>query len=167
MKEHKKIIVVGGVAGGASVAARARRLDEDAEITMFEKGPDVSFSNCSLPYYLGNVIKDVNKVLVMSAEDLRNQDAIDVQPNSEVVDIDPDEQVVTVKRVLTGKLEKFDYDYLFLSPGANPILPKNIKGIDRDNVFTLRNVVDVKKIHNYLTTNKISDVAVIGADLLV
>lgn len=166
MKEHKKIIVVGGVAGGASVAARARRLDEDAEIIMFEKGPDVSFSNCSLPYYLGNVIKDVNKVLVMSAEDLRNQDAINVQPNSEVVDIDPDEQIVTVKRVLTGKLEKFDYDYLFLSPGANPILPKNIKGIDRDNVFTLRNVVDVKKIHNYLTTNKISDVAVIGGGFI-
>ncbi|QCX23976.1 FAD-dependent oxidoreductase [Companilactobacillus futsaii] len=164
--DNKKIVIVGGVAGGASAAARARRLDEFAEITMFEKGPNVSFSNCSLPYHLSGLIPDANNIVMMTPEQLKNQYNIDAQVNSEVVNIDSDKKEVEVKNTATGQITHAAYDELILSPGADPIMPKSIKGIDHDNVFSVRNVADIKKIQTFLDVNKVTDVAVIGGGFI-
>lgn len=164
--DNKKIVVVGGVAGGASAAARARRLDESAEITMFEKGPDVSFSNCSLPYHLSGLVPDADSIVMMTPEQFKNQYNIDAEVNSEVINVDPDKKEVEVKNVQTGELKHVVYDELILSPGANPIMPSCIKGIDHDNVFSVRNVVDIKKIQTYLDVNKVTDVAIIGGGFI-
>ncbi|MFD0897289.1 FAD-dependent oxidoreductase [Loigolactobacillus binensis] len=162
----KKIIVVGGVAGGASAAARCRRLDESAQITMYEKGPDVSFSNCSLPYYLSGLINDADDIVLMDPWELKHQYNIDAIVNHEVTAIDPVGQTVTVKNVLTGATEKAAYDELFLSPGAVPVRPKSISGIDNENVFTIRNVVDIKALYDYLMDYSITDVTVIGGGFI-
>ncbi|MFD1430346.1 FAD-dependent oxidoreductase [Lacticaseibacillus mingshuiensis] len=162
----KKIVIVGGVAGGASVAARVRRLDEEAEITMFEKGPNVSFSNCSLPYHLSGMIEDADNIVLMDPDQFKNQYNIDARINSEVIDADPLAKTVSVKNVNTGELTTVEYDELVLSPGAEPVMPSCIKGIDRDNVFSVRNVVDIKKIATYLEVNHVSDVAVIGGGFI-
>ncbi|MFC6314162.1 FAD-dependent oxidoreductase [Lapidilactobacillus achengensis] len=163
---HKKIVIVGGVAGGASAAARARRLDEHAEITMFERGPHVSFSNCSLPYYLGGLIENADDIVLMSPEQFKAQYNIDAQVNSEVIDVDPVAKTVAVKQTKTGELKQVSYDELVLSPGAKPVMPACIKGIDRDNVFTVRNVVDIKKIHTFLEVNHVTDVAIVGGGFI-
>ncbi len=164
--DNKKIVVVGGVAGGASAAARARRLDEFADITMFEKGPNVSFSNCSLPYHLSGLVPDADSIVMMTPEQFKNQYNINAEVNSEVVDVDPVKKEVEVKNTQTGELKHISYDELVLSPGANPIMPGCIKGIDHDNVFSVRNVVDIKKIQTYLQVNKVTDVAVIGGGFI-
>jgi len=164
--DNKKIVVVGGVGGGASAAARARRLDEFAEITMFEKGPDVSFSNCSLPYHLSGLIPDADSIILKTPEQFQKQYNIKVEVNSEVVDIYPTKKLVTVKNTKTQATKIVSYDELILSPGAKPIMPKSIKGIEKDNVFSVRNVVDIKKIQTYLTDNNVTDVAVIGGGFI-
>lgn len=163
---NKKIVIVGGVGGGASAAARARRLDEMAEITMFEKGPDISFSNCSLPYHLGELIPDADSIILKTPEQFQKQYNIKAIVNSEVVDVDPLEKNVRVKNTVTGEITKTDYDELILSPGAKPIMPQSIKGIDKKNVFSVRNVVDIKNIQKYLTDNKVKSVAVIGGGFI-
>lgn len=163
---NKKIVIVGGVGGGASAAARARRLDEMAEITMFEKGPGISFSNCSLPYYLGGLIPDADSIILKTPEQFQKQYNIKAIVNSEVVDVDPLEKNVRVKNTVTGEITKTDYDELILSPGAKPIMPQSIKGIDKKNVFSVRNVVDIKNIQKYLTDNKVKSVAVIGGGFI-
>jgi len=164
--DNKKIVVVGGVGGGASAAARARRLDEFADITMFEKGPDVSFSNCSLPYYLSGLIPDADSIILKTPEQFQKQYNIKAEVNSEVIDVYPAEKSVTVRNTQTNDTKTVNYDELILSPGAKPIMPKSIQGIDRDNVFSVRNVVDIKQIQAYLTDNKITDVAVIGGGFI-
>lgn len=164
--DNKKIVVVGGVAGGASAAARARRLDEFAEITMFEKGPDVSFSNCSLPYHLSGLVPDADSIVMMTPKQFKDQYAIDAEVNSEVINVDPEKKDVEVKNTQTGEIKHVTYDELILSPGANPIMPSSIKGIDHDNVFSVRNVVDIKKIKTYLDVNKVTDVAIIGGGFI-
>lgn len=163
---NKKIVVVGGVAGGASAAARARRLDEFADITMFEKGPNVSFSNCSLPYHLSGLIPDADSIVLMTPDQLKNQYNIDAEINSEVINANVSKKEVEVKNTQTGELKCVPYDELILSPGANPIMPGCIKGIDHDNVFSVRNVVDIKKIHTYLEVNKVTDVAIVGGGFI-
>lgn len=163
---NKKIVIVGGVGGGASAAARARRLDEMAEITMFEKGPDISFSNCSLPYHLGELIPDADSIILKTPEQFQKQYNIKAIVNSEVVDVDPLEKNVRVKNTVTGEITETDYDELILSPGAKPIMPQSIKGIDKKNVFSVRNVVDIKNIQKYLTDNKVKSVAVIGGGFI-
>lgn len=162
----KKIVVIGGVAGGASVAARARRLDESAQITVFEKGPNVSFSNCVLPYHLSGTIPDANDIVLMTPPQFKKQYNIDAIVNHEVIRINAVAQTVTVKDVLTGETEDVPYDDLFLSPGADPILPKSIKGIDHDNVFTIRNVPDIKQIKAYLDDHHVKTVSVIGGGFI-
>ncbi|MCY9806372.1 FAD-dependent oxidoreductase [Lentilactobacillus senioris] len=162
----KNIIVIGGVAGGASVAARARRLDESANVTMFEKGPNVSFSNCALPYHLSGTIADANDIVLMDPKQFKAQYNINAVVNHEVVDIDSNKQEVVVKDVLTGELENVSYDELFLSPGADPILPSNIKGINGDNVFTIRNVEDIKAIKSFLDEKSVKNVSVIGGGFI-
>lgn len=157
-----KIIVVGGVAGGASIAARVRRLDENADIKMFEKGPNISFSNCSLPYYLGNVIEDINDLYVISSEKFHNQNNVNVFTNCEVIDVDYKNHEALVKDLLQKKIKKYKYDYLFLSPGAYPIIPENIVGVNKSKVFTIRNVEDVKQITSYCNKKQVHNIAVIG-----
>lgn len=164
--DNKKIVIVGGVGGGASAAARARRLDESAQITMYEKGPDVSFSNCSLPYHLSGLIPDADDIILKTPVQFKNQYNIDAEVNSEVINVDPVAKLVTIKDTLSGKLRKANYDELILSPGAQPIMPQSIQGIDRANVFSVRNVVDIKAIQAYLTDNKVTDVAVIGGGFI-
>lgn len=164
--DNKKIVIVGGVGGGASVAARVRRLDEFADITMFEKGPNVSFSNCSLPYHLSGVIPNADDIVLKTPEQFKNQYNIKAVVNSEVISADPQNKIVQVKNVKTGEVTKYAYDELVLSPGAKPIMPTTIKGIDNENVFSVRNVVDIKKIQEYLTDKKVADVAVIGGGFI-
>lgn len=161
----KKIVVVGGVGGGASAAARARRLDENAEITMLEKGPNVAFSNCSLPYHLSGLIPDADTIILRTPEQFKAQYKIDAQVNSEVINADSQKKIVSIRDTQTNEIREIPYDELILSPGAGPIMPK-IKGIDSDKVFSLKNVVDVKAIQAYLDKNKVQDVAIIGGGFI-
>lgn len=158
-----KIVVVGGVAGGASAATRARRLDESAEIVMFERGPHVSFSNCALPYHISGVVKECDDLVLMCPENFAEQYNIDARVKNEVTKINRDQKSVEVKDLETGEVYTEDYDKLILSPGANPIRPQSIKGVNNDNVFTIRNVVDIDKLNQYINNNNIENVAVIGA----
>jgi len=159
---NKRILIIGGVAGGASAAARARRIDESAEIIMFERGPHVSFSNCALPFHLSGIIEDSEELVLMSPEQFKNQYNIQARVNSEVMEIKRQEKKLVIKNVLTGATDEEPYDKLILSPGANPILPKSIEGISGSNVFTVRNVVDIRNLSTYISENKIKDIAVIG-----
>jgi len=161
-----KVLIVGGVAGGASVAARVRRLDEHAEVTMFERGPHVSFSNCALPFFLSRTISESDSLVLMNPTQFRKQYNINAVVNSEVVEIKSEEHKVVVKNVLTGETFEQEYDKLFLSPGANPILPRSIKGINSNHVFPVRNVPDIVKIDNYIKENNVKDVAVIGGGFI-
>lgn len=161
-----KLVVIGGVAGGASAAARVRRLDETAKITIFERGRDVSYSNCSLPYYLSGTVADSDSLIMMTPEAFRKKHNIDVYVNSEVIKINRAEKTVTVKNTLTDECFEEGYDKLVLSPGAKPVVPKSIKGIYGENVFTVRNVDDVVKIKNYLSDNEAKDIAVVGGGFI-
>ncbi|MDD2458565.1 MAG: FAD-dependent oxidoreductase [Eubacteriales bacterium] len=171
----KKILVIGGVAGGASAAARVRRLDESAEIIMFEKGPHVSFSNCSLPYHLSGIVPEADWLVLVDPETFKVKYNIDARVNNEVIAINRVAKSVTVKNVLTGETYDETYDKLFLSPGANPIVPK-IEGALNENVFMVRNVVDIDKLNKFLKKdsisddnnrkNNISDVVVIGGGFI-
>ena len=140
-----KLIIVGGVAGGASAAARARRLSEEAEIVLIERGPDVSFANCGLPYHIGEVIPDRSKLLVTTAERLRERFSLDVRANSEVVSIDRKTKVVRIHDLKSGNSYDESYDKIILAPGAAPIRPA-IPGADLPHVHTLRNLVDTDRI---------------------
>ncbi|WP_010584849.1 FAD-dependent oxidoreductase [Schlesneria paludicola] len=140
-----KLLIVGGVAGGASAAARARRLREDAEIIVFERGPDVSFANCGLPYYVGGVIAEREKLLVTTAERLRIRFNLDVRTGSSVESIDRVAKTVRVRDLATGREYNESYDKLILSPGAAPVRPK-LPGVELPGILTLRNLEDVDRI---------------------
>ena len=136
-----KLVIVGGVAGGATAAARARRVSEDAEIIIFERGEYISFANCGLPYYIGNVIKQRDDLLLATPEEFKQRYNIDVRIFSEVVGINAKEKSVQIKNTSTGKTYWEGYDKLILSPGAQPIKPP-LEGIELENIFHLRNVPD-------------------------
>ncbi|MBU6134839.1 FAD-dependent oxidoreductase [Clostridium tertium] len=157
----KKILIVGGVAGGASAAARLRRLSEEDEIIMFEKGPHVSFSNCALPYHLSGIIDEADKLVLMSPEKFKAQYNIEARVNSEVISIDRKNKELEIKNTQTGEIYRENYDKLILSPGAKPIVP-NIPGIEKVNMFTIRNVVDIDKLNKFVKELNIKEVAVIG-----
>lgn len=161
----RKVLIVGGVAGGASVAARVRRLDERAEIIMFEKGPHVSFSNCSLPYHLSGIVEDSEKLVLSSPETFKKRYNIEARVNQEVIKINRDAKTVTVKDYLTDQTYEESYDKLVLSPGAKPIRP-NLTGVNRDHVFTVRNVVDIERLNAYIKYNGIKDIAVVGGGFI-
>lgn len=160
----KKILIVGGVAGGAS-AARLRRLGEEDDIIMFERGPHVSFSNCSLPYYLSGKVDSSEKLVMMSPEKFKKQYKIEARVNNEVIDIDREKKEVLVRNVLTGEEYTESYDKLILSPGAKPIVPK-IEGIDKVKIFTIRNVVDIEYLNRYIKENNLKNIAVIGGGFI-
>ena len=161
-----KLVVVGGVAGGASAAARVRRLDESAEIVMFERGEDVSYSNCSLPYYLGGLVENSEALVLMTPTKFKGEHNIDVRVNSEVTAIHRETKTVTVKNTKTGETYEESYDKLVLSPGASPIMPKSIKGIDRENVFSVRNVTDIVGVKSYIDKTGAKDIIVVGGGFI-
>ncbi len=156
-----KTIIIGGVAGGASAAARLRRLDEKAEIIILEKGEFISFANCGLPYYIGGSITDKRVLSLQTPESFKARFNIDVRVFHEAVKISPDTKTVTIKDLRTGEMYDENYDNLILSPGAEPIKP-NIDGINGDAVFTLRNIPDTFKIKSYIQTEKPKSAVVIG-----
>ncbi|MBL8851055.1 MAG: FAD-dependent oxidoreductase, partial [Planctomycetaceae bacterium] len=159
-----KLVIIGGVAGGASAAARARRLSEDAEIILFERGPDVSFANCGLPYYVGGQIADRAKLLVTTPERLRTRFNLDVRTRSSVVSIDRARRTVRVQDLATGGEYDESYDKLILSPGASPLRPP-IPGIDLPGIFTLRNLTDVDRIKSQVDQG-IQRVVIVGAGFI-
>ncbi|MDR2832754.1 MAG: FAD-dependent oxidoreductase [Streptococcaceae bacterium] len=160
----KTYIIVGGVAGGMSAATRLRRLDEQAKIIVFEKGPNVSFANCGLPYYVSGEINSREKLVVQTAQALSTRFNLDVREMTEVVDINPETKEVTA--VFAGKEYQEKYDDLILSPGARPFVP-NMEGLrEATNVFTLRNIPDVDKITQFLDTHKPQTATVIGAGFI-
>lgn len=161
-----KLVVVGGVAGGASAAARVRRLDAYAEVVMFERGEHVSFSNCCLPYHLSGTVASSDALVLMSPEKFKKQHNIDARTNSEVIDIKRDEKKVVVKNLVSGEVYEESYDKLVLAPGANPIMPKSIAGIDRANVFAVRNVTDIRAIKAYMDKPETQDVVVVGGGFI-
>ena len=162
----KRILIIGGVAGGASVAARARRLDEQAEIIMFEKGPHVSFSNCALPYYLSRTVQVSSALVLMSPDQFWKQYRIEARVNCEVTRIIRKDKTIVVRNLETNEEYKESYDKLVLSPGAAPIRPKSMEGAEGPNVFTIRNVVDIRKLDDYLTANDVNNVAVVGGGFI-
>ena len=160
-----KYLIVGAVAGGASTAARLRRMDEHATIIIFEKGEYISYANCGLPYYIGDVIKDRNKLFVQTASSFNARFNIDVRTTTEVTAIDPVKKTVTAVKQATGEVYIETYDKLILSPGAEPLRPP-LPGIDSEGIFTLRNVNDTDYIKSYIQHNQVKKVLVIGAGFI-
>ena len=160
-----KILIVGGVAGGASAAARLRRLDENAEIIMFEKGEYISFANCGLPYYIGEVIKEKDKLVVQTPEKMRERFNIDVRTNSEVIKVNKENKTVEVFDRVNNKIYSESYDKLILSPGADPVKPK-LPGIESPRIFTLRNIPDTYKIKDFVDAMKPRRAIVVGAGFI-
>lgn len=160
----KQVLIVGGVAGGASAAARLRRLDEKARIILFERGEHISFANCGLPYYIGDVIKDRNRLLVQTPEAMRRRFNIDVRTQSEVIAVHPDQRTVTVRRS-NGEQYEESYDALILSPGAKPLKPP-IPGIESERIFTLRNIPDTDRIKACVRERRVKRAAVIGGGFI-
>ena len=159
-----KLVVVGGVAGGASAAARARRLSENAEIVMFERGPDVSFANCGLPYFIGGEIVDRNKLLVVTPQRMQERYRLDVRTQTSVEAIDRQNKRVKVRELTTGREYEEPYDKLILAPGAAPIRP-NLPGIDLPGIFTLRNLQDMDRIKT-VVDGGINSAVVVGAGFI-
>lgn len=160
-----KYLVIGAVAGGASAAARLRRLNEKAEIVIFEKGEYISYANCGLPYYIGDVISDRNKLFVQTATSFRNRFNIDVRISTEVTGIDVMNKTVSARNLLTGEEYTESFDKLVLSPGAEPIRPP-LPGIGLPGIFTLRNVTDTDYIKQYVDQRKSGRAVVIGAGFI-
>lgn len=154
-----KVLIVGGVAGGATAATRIRRMNEDAEIIIFERSGYVSYANCGLPYYIGDEITDKKNLTLQTPKSLMNRYKIDVRVSHEVLDIKPLEKMIVVKNLLTGDIFEEYYDKLLLSPGAKPIKLDFING---NNVFTLRTVEDTYNIKEFINTNKPKNACIIG-----
>lgn len=162
----EKLVVIGGVAGGATAAARARRLNEHAEIIVLERGPYISFANCGLPYYIGKVIKKRDDLMVTDAESFSKRYNVDVRPNCEVIDIDRQNREVLVYSHQNGGQYKESYGRLILSPGAEPIRPPFAHGIDAQNVFTLRSIPDTDRIKAYVDENRPEKAVVVGGGFI-
>ena len=159
-----KYVIIGGVAGGATAAARLRRVDEMSEIILLEKGPHISYANCGLPYYIGGVITDREKLLVQTPESFGKRFRIDVRVQNEVLAIHPATKTLTIRRAGGEEYEE-SYDKLLLSPGANPVKPL-LEGIHSEGIFTLRNVEDTDRIKAYITDNHVKRAVVVGAGFI-
>lgn len=157
-----KVIIVGGVAGGASAAARLRRLDEQAEIVLLERGPYISFANCGLPYYISGEIRDRAQLSVQTPESFAARFAVDVRILSEAVDVDRNSKTVTIVDHATGRRYQERYDKLLLSPGAEPVRPP-LPGVDNARIFTLRTIPDAVAIRTFLETQHPTQALIVGA----
>lgn len=160
-----KAVIVGGVAGGATAAARLRRLDENAEIVILERSGYVSYANCGLPYYVGDVITDRSKLTLQSPQSFRERFRIDVRVHQEAVEIDRQAQTVRVRDLVTGQTYDEPYDKLLLSPGAHAVTPE-LPGVGDEGVFTLRTVEDTFAIHDYIAAHQVQRVAIIGGGFI-
>src|SRR4030042_802545 len=156
-----RYLFIGGVAGGATAAARLRRLDEKAEIIIFERGGHVSYANCGLPYYLGGIIPDRRKLFLQTPMGFKMRLNIDVRTNTEIVRINRAEKIVEARNLATGASSRERYDKLLLSPGAEPVKPP-LPGIDEEGIFTLRNVRDTDHIKQYLDANRPKSPVAVG-----
>jgi CoA-disulfide reductase len=156
---------VGGVAGGSSAAARLRRINEDAKIILLERGKHISFANCGLPYYIGEVIKEKSKLIVQTPKEMKKRFNIDIRTNNEVIRIDPKQKKVEIKNTIDGSTYFETYDKLVLSPGAEPLKP-NLEGINSDRIFTLRNIPDTYRIKEYIDRNKPKNAVIVGAGFI-
>ncbi|HID75699.1 MAG TPA: CoA-disulfide reductase, partial [Planctomycetaceae bacterium] len=161
----RRVLIVGGVAGGAACAARLRRLDESAEIVVFERGGHVSFANCGLPYYVGNVITKRDDLLVASPERFRDLFNVQVQVRHEVVSIDRQARTVEVKDLEAGTVGREPYDVLVLSPGARPVRPE-LPGIDLPGIFTLRNLEDADRLRQWIQGRRAERAVVVGGGFI-
>ena len=159
-----KYVIIGGVAGGATAAARLRRIDEQAEIILLEKGKYISYANCGLPYYIGGVIAEREKLLVQTPASFGKRFRIDVRVENEVIAIDSEKKTLTIRKA-DGKEYEETYDKLLLSPGANPVKPP-LEGIDSEGIFTLRNVEDTDRIKAYITDKQVKRTVVVGAGFI-
>lgn len=160
-----KVLIVGGVAGGASAAARLRRMNEDAHIILFEKGEHISFANCGLPYYIGDVIKEKEKLVVQTPEAMQQRFRIDVRVRNEVKRINVEKKEVEVLDIASGKIYTESYDKLILSPGAEPVKPK-LQGIESPRIFTLRNIPDTYKVRDFVDERKPQRAIIVGAGFI-
>lgn len=165
MKKPLKVIIVGGVAGGASCAARLRRLDERASITVYDRGPFVSFANCGLPYHVGGVIPNEASLLLASPQLFHDRFRIGVQVHHEVTSIHRESKTVTVKNLLTGESFEDSYDSLVLSPGAAPLKP-DLPGLDLPGVFTVRTIPDTREIRGWIAKTKAKHAVVAGGGFI-
>ena len=163
-KTNSKFIIIGGVAGGATAAARIRRNTEQAEIILFEKGEHISYANCGLPYYLGGVIEERERLFVQTPESFGKRFNIDVRVNSEVIGIDTIEKQVHI-RTSDGREYTESYDKLLLSPGASPVRPP-LPGIDSEGIFTLRNVTDTDRIKSYMQQKEVKNAVIVGGGFI-
>ncbi|MGI6730475.1 MAG: NAD(P)/FAD-dependent oxidoreductase [Anaerovoracaceae bacterium] len=161
----KKVLIIGGVAGGASAAARLRRLDETLEIIILEKGEYISYANCGLPYHVGDVIKSRGALLLQTPEDMKAKFNVDVRVNNEAVAIDKERKLVTVKQVITGEAYEESYDILVLATGSSPLKPR-IPGIDGPGIYSLWTVPDTDKIKQFIKKQKPKRAAVIGGGFI-
>ena len=160
-----KIVIVGGVAGGASVATRLRRNSEENEIVIIEKSKYISFANCGMPYYIGDKIKNRDNLILNSKEDFKKNHNVDVILKTEVIGINDEKNYVKVINLDTNETYNIDYDVLVLSPGAKPIVP-NFIDENVDNLFTLRNIDDMDKIKEYINNSNPTTVNIIGAGMI-
>ncbi|MDY6824952.1 MAG: FAD-dependent oxidoreductase [Thermodesulfobacteriota bacterium] len=160
-----KLIIVGGVAGGATAAARARRLSEDSEIILFERGKYVSYANCGLPYYIGGEIEQRDALFVTTPEKLERRYRIDVRISQDVIHIDPEKKEIQVRHLETGDVVVESYDRLILAPGARAVKP-TIPGIDNGNIFNLKDVTDTDRIKAFVDTHDVSDVLIMGGGFI-
>lgn len=161
----KKIVIIGGVAGGASTAARLRRLDETSEIIMFERGSYISYANCGLPYHIGNVIKERDSLLVTTPEAMSKKYNVDVRIDSEVISIDKENKKVQIKKVKTGETYEESYDTLVISTGSSPLKPP-IEGINSPGIFTLWTVPDTDEIKKFISERQPKNAVVIGGGFI-
>lgn len=162
----QKVIIVGGVAGGATAAARLRRISEDVEIILVERGEYISFANCGLPYYIGETIKNRNKLLVQTVQGMTKRFNLDIRNLSEVLSIDPINKFITIKKLQNNEVYEESYDKLLLSPGARPIVPP-IPGLSENKtLFTLRNLPDTDKIKDYVDQQNPKKAVVIGGGFI-
>lgn len=160
-----KVVIIGGVAGGATAAARIRRLQENAEIVVFEKSGFISYANCGLPYYIGGVIEDKEDLTLQTPESFYNRFRVDMRVHHEVISINKENKTVMVKNLESGEVFEESYDKLLISTGAKPIKPK-FDGMDADNIFTLRTVEDTLKIKEYIDTNKPHSAVIAGGGFI-
>ena len=162
---RKKIVIVGGVAGGASCAARCRRLDETAEILLLDRGPYVSFANCGLPYYVGDVIKDESKLLLASEALFRDRFNIEVRTRHEAVAIDRDKREIEVRELATGRVYRESYDALVLSPGAMAVRPP-LPGIDLPGIFVMRSIPDSRDVRAWIDAKQAKSAVIVGGGFI-
>ena len=160
-----KVVIVGGVAGGATAAARIRRLDEQAEIVVFERSGYISYANCGLPYYIGGVIEDPEELTLQTPESFFSRFRIRMKVRHEVTAIHPDRKTVAVKNLETGEAFEESYDKLLLSPGAKPVRP-DLPGINSGKVFTLRTVEDTFRIKDHITKNNPRSAVMVGGGFI-